>query len=171
MRYFTHQIFGWWVHKGEAEAGHEFDIVVQQEVPPNRLSAQAIYTKGRITGYRANDPTQLAAERVPGFGHDLLPNPVPAVTVRMTVQEDAEWWCVSSPANDSLPVVEYIRLQPGENLAVHASDMVFICAGQAECNGRIVTGPVAVRISSDTSMVALDSSVYGMKFDSVGAAG
>ena len=73
--------------------------------------------------------------------------------------------------NDSLPVVEYIRLQPGENLAVHASDMVFICAGQAECNGRIVTGPVAVRISSDTSMVALDSSVYGMKFDSVGAAG
>lgn len=170
MKYSPHKAFGWVIHKGEADAGDCFDIVVRREAAHHRLSAQTMYTKGRITGHRADDPNQPAAERVPGFGNDMLPNPLPAVTMKMMANEAAEWWCVSVPANKSMPAVEYIRLQPGDSLPVSAGDLIFVCAGQAECNGKVVTGPLAVRVSNDASLMALESSVYAMKFDREGGA-
>lgn len=168
MRYSPHKAFGWVIHKGEAEAGDSFDIVVRREAAHHRLSAQTMYTKGRITGHRADDPTQPAAERVPGFGNDMLPNPLPVVTMKMTANEAAEWWCVSVPANKSMPAVEYIRLQPGHTFATSVGDLIFVCAGRAVCNGSIVSGPVAVRISNAGLLIALEHPVYAMKFDREG---
>lgn len=165
MKYSPHKAFGWVIHKVEAAVGDSFDFVARREATHHRLSAQTMHTKGRITGHRADDPTQPAAERVPGFGNDMLPNPLPAVTMKMTIQEDAEWWCVSMPANKSMPAVEYIRLQPGDSLSVFVGDRIFVCAGQAQCNGVTVTGPVALRIANDASITATDVPVYAIKFD------
>ena len=171
MKYSPHKVFGWVIHKCEAAAGDNFDFVARRKAAHHRLSAQTMHTKGRITGHRADDPAQLAAERMPGFGNDMLPNPLPAVTMKMTAVEASEWWCVSVPANKSMPAVEYIRLQPGHSLSVSAGDLIFVCAGRASCNSSIVAGPVAVRSSNAGLLTALESPVYAMKFDRVGEAG
>lgn len=165
MRYSPHKVFGWVINKGEADAGDRFDLVVRREAAPHRLSAQTIYTKGRITGYRSDDPTQSAAERAPGFGNDMLPNPVPAVTMKMTVQEDSKWWCISIPENTSLPAVDYIRLQPGEKMSIARDDLIFVASGRAAFSGTTVEGPLAVRVANASELLAVGAPVYGMRFD------
>lgn len=165
MKHQRHEVFGWVIHKGTADAGEQFDIEVRREAAHHRLSAQTLYTKGRITGHRDGDSTTSAATRVAGFGNDMLPNPVPSVTMKMTVQEDAEWWCVSVPANKSLPMVEYIRLQPGESIPVTNNNLIFVCSGRASFSGNTVDGPIAVRVSSASVLLASDTPVYAMRFD------
>lgn len=165
MKYSPYKAFGWVIHKGEATVGDTMDFVSRREAFHHRLSAQTLYTKGRITGHKEGDVNTPAATRVAGFGNDMLPNPVPAVTMKMTVQEDAEWWCISIPSNRSLPAVEYIRLQPGESLPVADGNLVFVCAGRASFSGSVVEGPIAVRVSSASDLLAVDTSVYAMRFD------
>ena len=165
MKHQRHEVFGWVIHKGTADAGEQFDIALRREAAHHRLSAQTLYTKGRITGHQEGDSNIPAATRVAGFGNDMLPNPVPSVTMKMTVQEDAEWWCVSVPSNKSLPAVEYIRLQPGESMPVVVGDLIFVCSGRASFSGSTVDGPIAVRVSSASDLLASDAPVYAMRFD------
>lgn len=165
MNHQPHTVFGWVIHKGTAESGEQFKLRLRREAEHHRLSAQTLYTKGLITGHQEGDESRPAATRAPGFGNDLLPNPVPAVTMQMTVQEAAEWWCVSVPANKSLPAVEYIRLQPGESLPVANGNLIFVCAGRASFSGNAVEGPVAVRVSSASELLAVDTTVYAMRID------
>lgn len=165
-----YSVFGWVVHKVSASVGDSFKYDVRKSVPPHQLSAQTIYTKGRISGFSETDPTHAAVTRVPGFGNDQLPNPVPAVVMEMTAQEDSEWWCLSVPANQSLPAVDYIRLQAGENSPVQAGDLIFICDGTAECGGQTLRGPIALRVSSDAVLEARGVPVYALKFDREGGA-
>lgn len=165
MKHQRHEVFGWVIHKGTADAGEQFDIEVRREAAHHRLSAQTLYTKGRITGHQDGDSNTPAATRVVGFGNDMLPNPVPSVTMKMTVQEDAEWWCVSVPSNKSLPAVEYIRLQPGESMPVANGNLIFVCSGSASFSGNNVDSPVAVRVSNASDLLAVDAPVYAMRFD------
>lgn len=170
MQYSPYIAFGWVIHRVTAATGDAFKYEVRRSSAPSRLSAQTIYTKGRVSGVDKTNLDNAAVTRVPGFGNDQLPNPVPAVVMEMTAQEDSEWWCISAPTNPSLPVVEYIRLQAGESKPVQAGDLIFICDGAVEYAGQTLRGPIAVRVSSDAVLAALDAPVYGMKFDREGGA-
>jgi len=165
MKLTQHNVFGWVFHKGSVEAGEKFHLESRHASSPDRMSAQTIYTKGRITGHKVNDPSFVAAERKAGFGNDLLPNPVPALTMLMTTQEYSEWWCVSLPANTSLPAVEYIRLAPNESMSISNGDLIFICDGTASFSGSVVNGPTAVRVTNASELVAVNAPVYGMRLD------
>lgn len=162
--------FGWNIHRVCVDAGETFDIYVARETALHRLSAQTIYTKGRITGHYADDSSRSALVRGPGFGTDNLPNPLPALHLNMTAQEPAEWWCISALSNPSLPAVSFLRLQPGESEAISAGSLVFVCDGQAQANGANITGPMAVRVQNPTTLVAGGAAVYGMIFDRENAA-
>lgn len=157
--------FGWLVHRVSANAGEVFDIVNVRETQTSRLSAQTIYTAGRITGHYVDSPAAPALERVPGFATDLLPNPLPKLHLKMTVQEDAVWWCMSVPMNASLPGVAYVRLQAGQSQSLPAGSLIFICHGAATANDQAVNGPVSVRAQNDVLLTAGDGPVYAMVFD------
>lgn len=162
--------FGWTVHHVCVGTGETFDIRVARETALSRLSAQTIYTKGRITGHYANEPSRSALVRGPGFATDNLPNPLPALHLTMTAEEPSEWWCISTPANRSLPNVSFLRLQPGESESFVAGSLIFVCEGQAQVNGTNVAGPMAIRVQNPTTFVAGGSAVYGMIFDRENAA-
>jgi hypothetical protein len=165
MKLTQYNVFGWVFHKGSVEAGEKFYLESRHASSPDRMSAQTIYTKGRITGHKVNDPSFVAAERKAGFGNDLLPDPVPALNLIMTAQEESEWWCVSLPLNKSLPSVEYIRLTPNESMPVSSGDLIFICEGSANFSGNVVNGPTTVRVVNAAGLVSLDTPVYGMRLD------
>lgn len=165
-----YSVFGWVVHKVSAYVGDSFKYEVRRSAAPSRLSAQTLYTKGRISGVNQTNPDHAAVTRVPGFGNDQLPDPVPAVVMEMTAQEDSEWWCLSAPTNHSLPAVDYIRLQAGENRPVQAGDLIFICDGTVECRGQTLQGPTALRVSAGTTLTAVGAPVYAMQFDREGGA-
>ena len=165
MNSIGYNVFGWNFYKSSVEAGEKFCLEVRRESSPAKLTAQTIYTKGRITGHKVGDPSFVAAERIAGFGNDLLPNPVPALTMLMTAQEYSEWWCVSLPTNTSLPAVEYIRLTPNESMSISNGDLIFICDGTASFSGSVVNGPTAVRVTNASELVAVNAPVYGMRLD------
>lgn len=157
--------FGWTVHHVCVDTGETFDIRVARETALNRLSAQTLYTKGLITGHYVNDPTRSALVRGPGFATDNLPSPLPALHLKLTAQEPSEWWCLSILANQSLPSVSFLRLQPNESVEVQAGAFVFICEGAASASGKQLSGPVAIKVSNTTVITAGNNSVYGMIFD------
>lgn len=157
--------FGWVIHRVAASAGEVFDLKNMRSTSTDRLSAQTIYTAGRITGYYVENPSMPAIERVPGFATDLLPNPLPKLHLKMQVQEDAVWWCVSLPENPSLPSVSYVRLQAGQSQSLPAGSLIFVCHGAATANGQAVNGPVSVRAQNDVLLTAGDGPVYAMVFD------
>lgn len=158
-------VFGWVIHRVSADAGEEFDIVNLRETQTSRLSAQTIYTAGRITGHYADNPAKPALERVPGFATDSLPSPLPRLHLKMQVQEDAVWWCLSTPSNQTLPGVVYIRLAANESQTFPAGSLVFVCAGAGSANNNTIVGPVSVRAQNDVLLTAGDSPVFAMVFD------
>lgn len=157
--------FGWVVHRVSVNAGEVFDLENMRSTNTNRLSAQTIYTVGRITGHYIENPSVPAIERVPGFATDLLPNPLPKLHLKMQAQEDSVWWCISLPTNPSLPGVSYIRLQAGQSQSLPAGSLTFVCHGSANANGQAITGPVSVRAQNEVLLTAGNSPVYAMVFD------
>ena len=157
--------FGWVVHRVGVVAGEKFNIEVRRGADPKRLSAQTLYTKGRATGVYADDPNRAALERAPGFANDMLPNPLPALKLNMTAQEPTEWWCISAPANQSLPAVSFLRLQPNASVEMPAETLLFVCEGAAVVAGKQVSEPVAINFNNTTVITAGNNSVYGMIFD------
>lgn len=157
--------FGWTVHHVCVSTGETFDIRVARETALNRLSAQTLYTKGLITGHYVNDQTRNALVRGPGFATDNLPNPLPALHIKLTAQEPSEWWCLSVPSNKSLPSVSFLRLSPNETIEVQDEALIFICEGTASAVGNQVSAPVAINAQSSTNITAGDNPVYGMIFD------
>ena len=165
MRTERFAVFGWAIHRVSADAGEEFDIVNVRETQTARLSAQTIYTAGRITGHYADDPTKPALERVAGFATDSLPNPLPKLHLKMQVQEDAVWWCLSAPTNQSLPSVSYIRLAANESQTIPAGSLIFVCDGVGSANEETIAGPVSVRAQNEVTLTAGDAPMYAMVFD------
>lgn len=161
--------FGWTVHHVSVDAGETFDIRVARETALNRLSAQTLYTKGLITGHYADDPSHSTLVRGPGFATDNLPSPLPALHIKLTAQEPSEWWCISAPANQTLPSVSFLRLQPNESTEAQAGALIFLCDGSASASGKQLSGPVAVNVQNSTVITAGDNPVYGMIFDRVNA--
>lgn len=157
--------FGWNVHHVRVDAGEAFDIHVARETALNRLSAQTIYTKGRITGHYTDNPSRSSLVRGPGFATDNLPSPLPALHLKLTAQEPSEWWCLSVLENASLPAVSFFRLQPNAGAEMQAGTLLFVCEGAATVAGEQVSGPVAVNFSNTTVITAGNNSVYGMIFD------
>jgi hypothetical protein len=166
MNIINYHAFGWIIQRVSTVAGEEFDIDVRRTSGHSRLSAQTIYTKGLITGVQSGDASKPAATRAPGFGNDMLPNPVPAGVMRMTTQEPAEWWCLNLPTNKTLPTVGYIRLSDGESMQVAAGDLIYICAGGGTFGSVRVDGPISVRVANNTTLTAVGGAIYGMKFES-----
>jgi hypothetical protein len=160
-------VFGWKVHHVSVDAGETFDIRVAHETALNRLSAQTLYTKGLITGHYANDLSRSTLVRGPGFATDNLPDPLPALHIKLTAQEPSEWWCLSVPANQSLPSVSFIRLQPSESVEVEAGSLMFICDGSFSIADSQLSGPVAVNVQNTNVVTAGSNAVYGMIFDKV----
>lgn len=165
MNYQPYAAFGWVIHRVSVVTGESFVYEVRRETLPSRLSAQTIYTKGRCTGHYEGEAGRAALERVPGFANDRLPSPLPALRLNMTAQEDSEWWCLSAPANASIPAVEFVRLEPGESMPINTGDLIFVCEGDARIGATISTGPVAVRGVQPSVLSAGSTAVYGMKFN------
>jgi len=157
--------FGWIVHRVSVSAGEVFDLKNMRSTNTKRLSAQTMYTVGRITGHYVENPSVPAIERVPGFATDLLPNPLPKLHLKMQAQEDSVWWCISLPTNPSLPGVSYVRLQAGQSQSLPAGPLVFVFHGEATVNSRAITGPTPVRAQNDVLLTAGDGPVYAMVFD------
>lgn len=157
--------FGWLIQRVSADAGETFDLINLKDTQTDRLTAKTMYTEGRITGHRVDNPEIPALERVPGFATDSLPNPLTKRHLKMTVQEDAVWWCMSVPMNPSLPGVSYVRLQAGQSQSLPAGSLIFVCHGAATANGQAVNGPVSVRAQNDVLLTAGDGPVYAMIFD------
>jgi hypothetical protein len=159
--------FGWIIHRVSADAGERLNLEVRREVDPRRMSAQTLYTKGRLSGFYASEPERAALTRVPGFANDMLPNPLPPLTLEMTADEDSEWWCISAPANKKLPSVSFIRIQPGESQVMQAGSLVLVCEGSALFGAKQVVGPLSVRVTDQVSVEvpASAGSMYAMLFD------
>jgi hypothetical protein len=168
MNTLAFKVFGWVVHRVRVEAGESFGYEVRRATIPSRLSAQTIYTKGRCTGHYEGDEGRAALERVPGFANDRLPSPLPALRLSLTAQEASEWWCLSAPANPTLPLVEFVRLLPKSQIQVDPGDLIFICEGQAQVGSRLVQAPKALRVTQTGLLVAGESPVYGLKLSKEG---
>jgi hypothetical protein len=164
------KVFGWVVHHVAAASGETFDFRVARETAHARLSAQTLYTKGRILGHYVDDESRPALERVAGFATDSLPNPLPALHLNMVVVNDAEWWCISAPANRSLPSVGFLRIDPGQSVELAVGSRTLVCSGNASLNGAPTTSPVAIRAQSAAVLAATDTPVYAMQFGSEYAA-
>lgn len=165
MNYQRHEVFGWVVQRVSAHAGEVFELINLKDTQTDRLTAKTMHTAGLITGHRVDNPEIPALDRVPGFANDSLPNPLTKRHLKMTVQEDAVWWCVSIPANPSLPEVSYVRLQAGQSQLMPAGALIFICHGAATANDQVVNGPMSVRAQNDVLLRAGDGPVYAMIFD------
>ena len=161
--------FGWVVHRVGVVAGEKFNIEVRRGADPKRLSAQTLYTKGRATGVYADNPNRAALERAPGFANDMLPNPLPALKLNMTAQEPTEWWCISRPANASLPAVSFFRLAPQQTQALPADTLIFVCEGEVLFGPTLVNGPTAVWMQNAATLAAMNAPVYAMIFDRTNA--
>lgn len=165
MKYELHTAFGWKIHKVTALAGEQFDLGTKREAAPNRLTAQTLFTKGLITGFSSENESFRALNRVPGFGNDNLPNPVPHVNMKMTVEQDAEWWCVSVPTNASLPTVTFVRGAPEQLLPLSIGDLILVCSGSGVINEKFINAPAAIRITTNTNLLCGSEGLYAMKFD------
>ncbi len=160
----THKAFGWVVHKCSVDTGEQFKIVSKREAATNRLSAKTIYTKGRITGVYTDNPSVKALDRTPGFNTYDLPNPLPALSLLMTVEEPSEWWCVSLPSNKTLPEVTFLKLNIGESYSFADGSLVLICEGEVTDGTTTYTGPKTVDPSGAKTLTAVKDT-YGIIFN------
>lgn len=158
-------VFGWVIHHLSADVGESFEIRNVREADTTRLSSQTIYTKGKIVGYYSDNPSQKALDRVPGFGTDNLPNPLPRLNLQMTVEEPAEWWCISAAFNSKLPIVSFLRMSPEETKTFPAGSKIFVCEGDVAVNGISKQAPLVINATNEVVLTASVNSVYALQFD------
>jgi hypothetical protein len=159
----TVNVFGWIIHHCKATVGETINFVSKRETKLSRLSAQTIYTKGLITTVYTDSGVK-GLDRVPGFCTLDLPDPLPALDIKATVQEDSEWWCISLPTNKEIPPFNFLKLKKGESRLFSNSELIFICSGSIETTKGTLVGPVSVTLSN-TETITAQEDTYGFIFD------
>ena len=107
-----YKFFNWVVCHMQLSAGCSYKVNSATTIPVGDLSAQTLFTKGRITGVDANGNT--TPERVPGFYLRDAVSEVPAGVHVYTTQVDSEWWCIDARLNKKqLPETKIFRFGSG----------------------------------------------------------
>lgn len=157
--------FGWVIHRKRLEPGQTYRAEVLQDTWPKDSENITLWTKGHLRGEREDGyipPPRRAGDF--SLERQLMPKGV----YRFTALEPTEWWCINWRANrHQLPVVQPLRMAAGEQRALRAGTLLFICAGQLEsAAGELGQGTeVAVGATSATVRASKDGPMFGLIFE------
>lgn len=148
----------------QLSAGCSYKVNSATTTPVGDLSAQTLFTKGRITGVDANG--NVTPERVPGFYLRDAVSEVPAGIHMYTTQVDSEWWCIDARLNKKqLPETKIFRLGSGQTVELAIGTKLILCEGSFTSEGTIVSAPTAVSVTTGVKQVVATSNCYGYLID------
>jgi hypothetical protein len=156
------RVFGWLTVRCSAPTGTVYYYEVPTKILGDEKPTATFYTRGKIeVRLDENIPCD---DRVPGFFSGDLPG-YEAGTLKMTVIEDAEWWCLDSMViKAALPQVSFIHLSVNEVRTLPIGSKIFLAAGTVEISHTTYHGPCAIEVASKPAELRAVTSVYGLSF-------
>jgi hypothetical protein len=141
------RVFDWLIIRCTAPTGTIYYYQIPNRILRGEKPTATYYTRGKIEAV-LND-TIACDDRVPGFFSGDLPG-YEAGTLKMTVVEDAEWWCLDSTViKAALPPIVAVNLSANEVRAFPSGSKIFLAAGIVEIDSTTYHGPCAIEVSTN----------------------
>lgn len=160
-----YNLFGWDVFKKTLPAGSEYRAVIDEGTTFRDSGLTTMWTKGRTTVINTStgktEPT-----RVPGYLTDTN-KVIPAGVYEFKVEEDTEWFCLPSFANDDdSPKLTAVVVRQGESYILDPKTLVVLLRGAFVLDGEAfneVPVPIEIGVSAKTIVAAQDT--FGLIFE------
>lgn len=164
MKNTIHEAFGWRIEQVTVSAGETFETGIKLDTPKSQLTDRALYVKGRATGVHSNGAHTIKP-RVPGFYVDDLPDVLPKGTIKFTVVDNLEWFCINYGLNKRrMPTLQKVHVVAGGSVELPVGARLFICAGEGTLGADEIAPHSAVTVESSPKILLARTDVFAFRF-------
>tara|TARA_R110000822_G_scaffold44494_4_gene119358 strand:+ start:1012 stop:1533 length:522 start_codon:yes stop_codon:yes gene_type:complete len=165
-----HIYFGWEVTHFQLPDKEQFSIIIQRNIPLDKLSCKTFYTVGRIVATRKSEDFALS-DRLPGFFSVTdLPPVLERGTHVLTADGDCEWWCLDGARainGGVAPVFTPVALDAGQAVGLPVGTNLLVCEGEGVIDQRVFAKAAALSVRSEEKTLVARTKFYGLIFDRV----